>query len=157
MLLLVVEDTLAYKTTSYSQLEEYEVLSEVFTPSHGAGPGRILSSFNSTCRLAVVTEKMMDLRKPFPSSASRTSALDAVDRINVRWTSTLAPHLRFDPSSQGQSMLVLANHTLFHWCVPYIFWIRAAETNDSPAAVSRSPIFPPPRRQPGPGDQEIAA
>ena len=56
------------------------MVSLIFTS--GPAPGRVLSSFNSHCRLAVIFEQLMNLRRTFPSVLARTKAFDAVDAVS---------------------------------------------------------------------------
>lgn len=100
--------------TVLRQSEEFEVLSLMFPPETATGPGYVLSTFNAYCRLAVIMEKVMDLRMNFPSTVARDGAIAAVDRVCQRWVETLPNHLRVS-SERRQPANVLSVHAMHHW------------------------------------------
>ncbi|KAL8277301.1 hypothetical protein RQP46_010254 [Phenoliferia psychrophenolica] len=97
-------------------IEEFEVLSLMFPPETATGPGYVLSTFNAYCRLAVIMEKVMDLRMNFPSTSARDAAVAAVDRVCQRWVESLPTQLRLT-SDRRQPANVLSVHAMLHCCV----------------------------------------
>ncbi|KAL8286405.1 hypothetical protein RQP46_004422 [Phenoliferia psychrophenolica] len=104
------------KLPSEDDMEEYEVVSRVFPVGSAPGPGRVLSTFNATARLAVICEKICDMRRSFPTPAHRAQAVAAIDGICVRWTELLPETLRSTEHS-AVPMNVAGAFTLDYSCV----------------------------------------
>ena len=86
----------------------------MFPPDATPGSGYVVSTFNSYCRLAVIAEKIMDLRMNFSSAAARDIAVSAVDRVCRRWVDSLPAHLQIN-SERQQPANVLSAHAMHHW------------------------------------------
>ncbi|KAK4699783.1 hypothetical protein P7C70_g6474, partial [Phenoliferia sp. Uapishka_3] len=104
------------KLTSEKDLEEVEVGNLLYPVDNQPGPGRVLSTFNAGCRMAVIFEKVMDCRTTFATPVQREAAVTAIDAICLRWAAILPASLR---QTEGNilPMNMGAAYTLHYSCM----------------------------------------
>lgn len=141
-----------------SQVEEFEHISMMFPSETAPAAGRVLSTFNAQCRLAVLYEKVcalrdplkifrlntsvqvMDCRQTFASSEARAAAISTINRICERWREMLPAHLQIGPQVCQQPVVSVLNRRF--WCISDLKLARRWSMRFTPCT---SGAFPPPR------------